>query len=229
MPVDSGILRSVEAGLAASKVFAALGPGALGRLAGAGRMVLLQPGEVLFGRGDPADALFVVLEGEVEARTRFTDGREVRVAVAAAGDLIGEMAALDGLGRSAEVAAVRRSRLWRIPRGAMIEVFTGEPEAAVALVVELARRLRNTNQDLYAATNLDLGGRLARLLATEAGQGMVVALTQTELARRLTASREKVNRKLHAFAAEGLVALSRSGIHLRDRDGLDRLWRDGTI
>jgi len=223
------VLCSVETGLAASSVFAALTPDARARLAAAGRLALLRPGEVLFARGDVADALFVVLEGKVEARTRFVDGSEIRVAVAAVGELIGEMAALDGLERSAEVAAVQRSRLWRIPRGAMIDILIAEPEAAVALVIELARRLRNTNQALYAATHLDLGGRLARLLTMEAGKGTLVAITQTELARRLTASREKVNRKLHAFASEGLVALSRSGVHLRDREGLERLWRDGTV
>ena len=51
---------------------------------------------------------------------------------------------------------------------------------------------------------------LARL---NGGQGRV-SLTQTEMARRVGASREKVNRKLHAFAAEGWVAVDAAGVRL---------------
>jgi CRP-like cAMP-binding protein len=74
----------------------------------------------------------------------------------------GEFAALDGGARSADMAATRRSRLWRIPRSALLDTLEAEPRAAVALLVELTGRLRRTNAALEDRATLDLGGRLAR-------------------------------------------------------------------
>jgi DNA-binding transcriptional regulator LsrR (DeoR family) len=52
---------------------------------------------------------------------------------------------------------------------------------------------------------------------------VLVALTQTEIARRIGASREKVNRKLHEWVSEGWVAISRSGVRLLQRRELTAL------
>jgi CRP-like cAMP-binding protein len=133
------------------------------------------------------------------------------------------MAALDGGARSADMAATRRCRLWRIPRQALIEAFETEPKSAVALVAELSGRLRAANAALEASAVLDLGGRLARLLIQEKGARGLIPLTQTELARRLGASREKVNRKLHAWAGDGWVELTPSGVRLVETDALAAL------
>jgi DNA-binding transcriptional regulator LsrR (DeoR family) len=61
---------------------------------------------------------------------------------------------------------------------------------------------------------------LAQLLLTVAAEKTLVPLTQTEMARRLGASREKINRKLNAWAREGWVALGASGVRLLDRSAL---------
>ena len=51
----------------------------------------------------------------------------------------------------------------------------------------------------------------------------MVTLTQTEIARRIGASREKVNRKLHDWNDEGFIELSRSGVKLKDKARLEAL------
>ena len=76
---------------------------------------------------------------------------------------------------------------------------------------------------LEDAQLLDLGGRLAQRLLDEAGDGSTVTITQTELARRIGASREKVNRKLHEWEDEGWVTIGRSGIKLTQRKELHAL------
>ncbi|MES1199604.1 MAG: Crp/Fnr family transcriptional regulator, partial [Pseudomonadota bacterium] len=137
-----------------------------------------------------------------------------------------EMAVLDGGDRSADIAAIRRSRLVRITRDAAIEALTSEPKALLKLVAVLSRRLRRANEELEDAAVLDLGARLAQRLLEEAGDSALVTLTQTELARRIGASREKVNRKLHEWSDEGWVNLGRSGIKLVKRDQLQTLIRE---
>jgi CRP/FNR family transcriptional regulator, cyclic AMP receptor protein len=215
-------VRSAEAGLAKASLFQALSGRERDRLAAAGAPVQLEPGAELFAKGAPGDALFVILEGEVEVRMSFAGGREVRVAALGPGAVLGEVAVLDGGARSADAAALRRTRLWRIPRSAVIEALTAEPKASLAMLAEMSRRLRAADAALEDAATLDLGGRLARLLL-EARSGALIALTQTEMARRIGASREKVNRKLHEWRARGMVEITRAGVKLLRAKELESL------
>lgn len=211
------------AALSASEVLHHLSPAGRERLAAAGTPVSLAPGALLCQAGDPGEAVYVVLDGQVEARTASLAGRQVRFVGLGAGQLVGEMAALDGGSRSADIVAATRSRLWRIPRAALLKVLEDEPKVAVAMVVELTRRLRAANLALEAESLLDLGGRLARLLLAEQGGRGLVALTQTEMARRLGASREKVNRKLHEWARDGWVEIAAAGVRLTQAERLRAL------
>lgn len=211
------------AALSASRTFGALQRAALDRLTAAGHPVPLERGATLFLKGDQGDAAFVVLEGELEVRTVGRDGRELRIAAQPQGGLIGEMAALDGAPRSADVVAARRCLLWRVPRAALIEVLKDHPDAALALLAELSGRLRAANAALELASRRDLEAQLAFLLLTERNRAGAVVLTQTEMARRIGFSREKVNRRLHAWADEGWVAIERQGVLVRSPERLQAL------
>ncbi len=219
-------LQNVEQALAKAELMAALSDETRARLAKQGVAVALEPGKLLFAKGDKGDALYVLLEGEVEVRTSTQGGKDVRIAALKPHAVIGEMAVLDGGVRSADIAAIRRSRLLRIARDQAIAALESEPRALLKLIAELSRRLRNADAALEDAHTLDLGGRLAQRLLEEAGDGAAVTLTQTELARRIGASREKVNRKLHEWADEGWIAMGRAGIKLVSRDKLKALIQD---
>ena len=216
-------LQRVAAALKEGDVLRVLSMEACLSLARSGGPLDLASGALLCQAGDPGDAVFLILEGEIEIRTSLTGGRDVRFVSFGRGALIGEMAVLDGGPRSTDMAATRKSRLWRIPRRALIETLESEPKAAVALLAELSGRLRRTNAALEAMAGLDLAGRLARsLLAEQSGRGLV-GLTQSELARRVGASREKVNRKLNEWAEQGWVELSAAGVRLTAPDRLQGL------
>src|ERR1700748_3193716 len=116
--VEDGLKRKALAALAASRTFGALDRRARDPPAPPGHTVPLERGAILFLKGDEGDAAFVVLEGELAVRTVGKDGRELRIAALPEGALIGEMAALDGATRSADVVAARRCLLWRVPRTA---------------------------------------------------------------------------------------------------------------
>lgn len=213
---------SVIAALRASAVLHLLPAATLDRLAALGGSMNLARGEILCQQGEPGDAVYIVLQGEIEVLLRAPDGHEVRVAALGPGSLVGDMAVLDGGPRSADMQATRPCLLWRIPRAALIETLEADPKTAIVLLSELSRRLRSANEALDASARLDLGGRLARLLLKERGAKGLVTLTQTEMARRVGASREKVNRKLHAWASEGRVDITPAGVRLL-QGGLDDL------
>jgi CRP/FNR family cyclic AMP-dependent transcriptional regulator len=216
-------LSQVLTALQGSAVLRALSEDACLALARTGGPVDLAAGGLLCQAGDPGEAVFVILEGEIEIRRASPGGRETRLVSLARGDVAGEMAALDGGPRSADMVATRRTRLWRIPRSALIAALETEPKAAVALLIELSRRLRQTNAALEDRATLDLGGRLARLLVAEQNARGLIALTQSELARRVGASREKVNRKLKDWATEGWVEVTSAGVRVAAAERLTRL------
>lgn len=219
-------LQGVETALAKAELMAALSADTRARLAKQGQPCTVEPGKLLFAKGDKGDALYVLLEGEVEVRISTEGGKDVRMAALTPYAVLGEMAVLDGGARSADICAIRRSRFLRIHRDHALSALESEPKALLKLVAELSRRLRRADSALEDAHVLDLGGRLAQRLLEEAGGGSSVTLTQTEIARRIGASREKVNRKLHQWADEGIISLGRSGIKLISRDKLSALIQD---
>jgi len=219
-------LQNVEAALAKAELMAALTEATRKRLAKQGVPCTVDPGQLLFSKGDKGDALYILLEGEVEVRSSTEAGKDVRIASLKPYSLIGEMAVLDGGVRSADICAIRRSRFLRISRDQAINALESEPKALLKLVAEMSRRLRHADAALEDAHTLDLGGRLALRLLDEAGDSTSVTLTQTEIARRIGASREKVNRKLHEWVDEGWIAMSRAGIKLVAREKLKALIQE---
>ncbi len=219
-------LLNVEAALAKAELMAALSEATRARLAKQGQPCTVDPGKLLFAKGDKGDALYVLLEGEVEVRTSTEAGKDVRLASLKPHALIGEMAVLDGGVRSADICAIRKSRFLRIHRDQAIAALESEPKALLKLISEMSRRLRHADAALEDAHTLDLGGRLAQRLLEEAGDSTSVTLTQTELARRIGASREKVNRKLHEWYDEGWISMGRSAIKRVARDKLKSLIQE---
>lgn len=223
---DKQDLENVTQALAKAELMAALSDATRAKLAKQGAPCTIEPGKFLFAKGDKGDALYVLLEGEVEVRVSTEAGKDVRIASLKPHALIGEMAVLDGGVRSADICAIRRSRFLRIGREQAIAALESEPKALLKLIAELSKRLRHADAALEDAHTLDLGGRLAQRLLEEAGDAAAVTLTQTELARRIGASREKVNRKLHEWVDEGWIAMGRAGIKLIARDRLKALIRE---
>lgn len=186
------------------------------------RPVDLESEAYLFLQEEPGDSLYLVERGRLRVFRTTPDGREVSLAHLSAGDIIGEMALLDGLERSASVQALEPSRLWRLDRQAFTRVLQEDPRLAVELLELLARRLREANRHLEEAAGGPVVVRLARLLQRMSGGSPAPAavvslrLTQQELANLAGTTRESVNRGLQRLQRQGIVV----------RRGRGRLWVD---
>jgi len=203
--------------LSRSEVFGVLSGEARDALASRASLLGLERGATLFCKGEQGDAAFLVLSGELEIAVQDADGREVWLTRQGPGQMVGELAVLDGLPRVADVVASRRSRLLRIPRSAVLEALRGEPEAALRLLALLAGRLRRADALVEETALVDLGGRLARLVLQSAGP---LTLSQADMGRMIGASREKVNRKLGEWREQGWVEVTRAGLRVHDRPAL---------
>jgi transcriptional regulator with PAS, ATPase and Fis domain len=126
-------------------VLRALPLGALDRLVAESELREFSAGSSLLVQGDPGDELFALLAGRVAVRVELTPDEQGVIAIREAGELVGEMALLDDLPRSASVTAEEPVRALCIPRAAFLETMAGHAGAALDLVRTLSMRLRESD------------------------------------------------------------------------------------
>ncbi|MBN1170922.1 MAG: Crp/Fnr family transcriptional regulator [Micromonosporaceae bacterium] len=182
------------------------------------------PDALLFREGDRSDHVIVVLNGMVKVFTTAESGYQTVLALRSSGEVLGEFAAFDRSPRSASVVALTEvdSVLIRGPR--FRAYLRTEPDLALDLLTSLVYRLRESDRRRMEFGSLGVIGRIARLLleladhpvkaATTAGRNTVItiALSQTELAGAIGASREAVARALRVLRDEQAIATQRQRI-----------------
>ena len=221
--------RPLAASLARIPFFAGLDAAALERVAAGTRTRRFRRGEVIFHAGDPGEALFVIVSGEVKITLPSETGDEAILATLRAGDVFGEIALLDGSPRSASATALVATETIVLPRETFGELIATEPAVRDALLSSLAGELRRLTTHVEELHFLDMTGRLAARLVRFAGEAepapdgtirLKPTLTQAELASMVGCTRQSANKVLGEFADEGLIRLERDGIVVTDLSGL---------
>ncbi|WP_159589120.1 SLC26A/SulP transporter family protein [Hydrogenophaga sp. BPS33] len=128
-----------------------LNPAELSLLRGELHTRQIEPGALLFRQGDPADGLYLTLQGDVGIRL---PGNERRLVSFAPGSMVGEMAALSRVARSADAVAETALTVVWLPNEALDRLRREQPALAAKLLnniaLHLAGRLRGVTQDLSA-------------------------------------------------------------------------------
>jgi len=158
-PDDRELLRRIP-------LFSALAEDDLDWIAGASETVELASGDVVAAEGDDGDALFAIATGELEVvkRSRSAD---VPIARLGPGEIVGEMAVLEGLPRNATIRAVAPSRVIRIGRDTVLGLVRTRPSAAMSIIRTVTGRLRSTEALLREREKLAALGTLSAGLAHE--------------------------------------------------------------
>jgi CRP-like cAMP-binding protein len=196
------------------------------------RVRTLSADQILFLKGDAGDGCYRVEEGLLKASVFAPGGVERIIAIFGPGSLVGELSMIDGIARSASVAALRPSKLSFISRASFEAFATSNPDLCRHLMTLLAGRLRETNVALAAASLYRQKGRLARVLlslATAFGKDIgssrilvQLRVKQSELAGMAGLSRENVSRLLKEWADRALVS-RRAGLYcLENRTALEQ-------
>jgi len=227
--------RPVLASLAAIPFFDGLEPDALDRLAAGMRSRRFRRGEVIFHVGDPGDALFVIVSGEVKISLPSETGDEAILATLRPGDVFGELALLDGAPRSASASALTPAETVILPRERFRELIATETGVRDALLASIAGELRRLTTHVEELHFLDITGRLAARLARLAQESgtplpdgslrLRTNLTQGDLAAMVGCTRQSVNKMLGQFTDDGLIRLERDAIVVTDLEGLSATSR----
>lgn len=187
--------------------------------------------EVIYLKGDPGTAFYVIASGRVKIALTSPDGKELILRRLGPSEFHGELALLDDEPRSADAIATEATVLLVLQRDAFRHFLAEHPGVATKLLGTVSQWLRRNAELIQDATFLDVPARLARILlelasgpgATELPPpGAVIPdrIKQGELAALVGATRESVNKWLGSFEKQGLLSYDKGQITLLRPSGL---------
>lgn len=189
-------------------------------------------GVVIFHQGDDPGGVLVLLSGRAKVVALGPNGTPVLLGLPGPGDLLGEIAAIAEMPRSATVTAIDPIEALALTRQDFERFLEGHPRAAMAVLRALIPRLREADRQRLDFAAHDVTGRVAgRLLdladrfgeAVQDGSRISLGLSQEELASWTGASREAVAKALRALREAGWVRTERRRITVLDADALRRI------
>ena len=206
-------------------------------MAGHARWLEAEPDRVVLDYEDPTTDVYFIVQGHVRVMVQTANGERTQIlGDFAAGDVVGEMAAIDGVKRSARIEALVRTQMCSLSAKAFNEAVFASREIGLRLMQLLTGRIRDQNRRMLEMTALPIRLRLAAELLRLSrpkpdGTRVLNPLpTQEELASRIGARRETISREISALTKDGLVRRTRASLVLDDPvalkaavdDGLDR-------
>jgi CRP/FNR family transcriptional regulator, cyclic AMP receptor protein len=191
-------------------------------------------GSFILLEGDPGDAFYLTLAGEVKIVTQGADGREFILAVLRAGDFFGEMSLFDDQPRSANVVTTEDATFLILYKQHFLNQVKHSPAILFKLLITLCQRLRESDKKLHDLALLDVPHRVCNALVTLGARvGMVrdggdliipKRPTHQDVANWIGSSRETVTRVFNDLEKQGYISLLGRTVVIR-KALLDRLSR----
>lgn len=220
----------IERALARVPLFGELEQKARRELARCARLTLVNTGQVVIERGEPAQALFAVESGKLKVVAPRPGGRDATLHILGPGDVFGEVALFQDKGRTARVCALEPAQLIVIDRRDFVELVQRDGTLATRVLTLMARRVHDTITHFDDTTSLDVHQRLARKLLAlgelfgkrdvEGHLQLMLTLSQSELAELIDSSRQTVNRLLREWTARGFIRVEKGRVVLLDPPAL---------
>lgn len=169
-------------------------------------------GEPICRLDDHGDSMMAVVLGTVRISLPAVKGKEIILADLGPGELLGEIALLDGKPRSANATALTNCELMVLERHDVLPFLERNPDACIKLMEMLCARIRRSDERMADIAFFDLPARLAKTLlnypGARRGAGATkLSLSQSELAAMAGGTRENVNRCLREWQRQGILEL----------------------
>ena len=202
-------------------IFTALSDSDLNRIAS--KMVSrdYEKGQMILLEESTGETFFIMTSGTVKVTRLSDDGREVILALLGESDFFGEMSLLDGEGRSANIVANEDAEVMTLSRRDFLEYLETYPKIAIALLEELAVRIRKSDQQIESLSLSDSEQRIGITLIRLAEEGGTIKRGdvtvqnlpyQQDIANMAGTSRETVSRTLKLLEDKKLVKRNGSDI-----------------
>lgn len=220
--------RVATTALAQVESLAGLPGPVLDRLAAALKTQRFDKGATIVRHNDDSREFYVIISGAVRVSLVGSTGRSLTYQILAAGEMFGEISAVDGDGRSANVIAEEESVLGSLSSQAFLALAGSSPEFALAILKRLARLNRRLTSRLFEYHTYDVRGRvyLELLRLTEAMPDEPITITDRDMASRVGTTRENVSRIHGKLRDTGIIIRDKSRLTVSDRSGLETLLKD---
>jgi CRP-like cAMP-binding protein len=188
--------------------------------------------EQIIDRDSDTRDVFFVVSGKVRIVNYSLSGREVTLGDVGAGGHFGELAALDGEPRSASVMALEETVVAAMPPDFFLRMIQAHPESTLFILQSLSRIVRRSTERIMDLSTLGANNRvhaeLLRLAKTAAPSGGNQATitpipVHSDIASRVSTTRETVARVLNELAREGIVKREKEALKVLDIDALESL------
>jgi CRP-like cAMP-binding protein len=185
----------------------------------------------IFSKGDPGSFMVTVLRGRIRLLSASREGREVTLGLIGPGEVLGQIALLDGKPRSADALAVEETVMLVTERRVFLPFLAVHRDLSDLMLLVLCGRLRRAVGALEDIALFDLPARLARLLIqlgethsqpSAGGVRVNGRMSQRELANLVFSSRESVNKQLRVWREAGVLTMSAGHIVIHDMASLRR-------
>ena len=215
-------------GLESIALWKGIAPHALQRVHGRCRWKSYSEGGEILSYLDRSDDVYFITDGDVRVTIFSLQGSVVTIGDLGAGDIFGEMAAIDAQPRSASIVALTSCTIASMPSSAFRDVARTEPSVGWELSRILTRKLRSVTNRMYELSTLDVANRtraeLLRLAkcAPQKGKSAIISPvpTQAEIASRISSKREVVARELLRLRDLGIVDRRNGALVVCDVDRL---------
>ncbi|MDT3736734.1 MAG: Crp/Fnr family transcriptional regulator [Denitratisoma sp.] len=190
-------------------------------VAGAAQAMTVPAGATLFDERQPCQGFPFVLAGAIRVAKVAANGRELPLYRVTPGEtcIITSSCLLGSVPYNARGTTESETVLVLLPQGMFIDLLAQAPFRNFIFNL-FAERMADLMRLVEEVAFRKLDQRLAALLL---GKGRIVHATHQQLADELGSVREMISRLLKGFAEQGLVALGREQIEIRDAAGLRRL------
>ncbi|MCB1800248.1 MAG: Crp/Fnr family transcriptional regulator [Gammaproteobacteria bacterium] len=164
---------------------------------------------VIIERGDDANALYILRSGRSKAYVANDKGKEIVLSEQEPGAVLGELALLADMPRTASVMTLEDSEFLVLSRHSFAECLKEHPNIAFNLISSLARQVQTLTESVTDFALLDVYGRIAKILTDssveEDGLQITPKLTHQQIADRVGASREMVSKILKDLRIGGYL------------------------
>lgn len=190
-----------------------------------------RPTEQVIDRQSDSFDLYFIVEGRARVVNYSLSGREVTFDDREGGQYFGELAALDGEPRSANVVALENTVVACLSREGFHELLMDYPQVAVKILMNLAKIVRISTDRIMDLSTLGANNRVHAELLRLAKPGMKDNNTAVispipihgDIASRVSTTRETVARVFSDLTREGILQRDRDALIILDVDHLTEI------
>ncbi|MCP5364265.1 MAG: Crp/Fnr family transcriptional regulator [Hyphomicrobiales bacterium] len=180
--------------------------------------------ELIDDRDSSGTDVYFLIQGSVRIVNYSLSGREIAYEDLHPGQHFGELAAFDGLPRSACFIAVEPSLIVALPGRAFVDLTRRNPEIARRVILRMTHVIRTANERILDLSTLAAISRVQAELLRQArpSKAAVNAAViepvpiHSDIASRVSTTRETVARVLNDLARKGILERTRDRLMIRD-------------